>query len=120
MTRPPGAGAPTSGALLRFRVMAYVTGVMLVLLVLVAMPLKYLGDDDRMVAVVGVAHGWLYMAYVVTVLQLAVQLRWRPVRAVLVLLAGTVPFASFVAERSVVHEVTARSTPAPAPSPSGG
>ena len=92
----------TNGALTRFRVMAWVTGVMLLILVFVAMPVKYIGDDDSLVRIVGVAHGWLYIVYIITVLTLAYQGRWRPLRTLLVLLAGTVPFASFVAERKVV------------------
>jgi integral membrane protein len=92
----------TNGALTRFRVMAWVTGVMLLVLVFVAMPMKYIGDDDSLVRIVGVAHGWLYIVYIITVLTLAYQARWRPVRTLLVPLAGPVPFASFVAERKVV------------------
>lgn len=94
----------TSGALLRFRVMAWVTGLMLLVLVFVAMPMKYVGDDDSLVHVVGVAHGWLYLVYLLTALTLAYQGRWRPLRTILVLLAGTVPFASFVAERKVLAD----------------
>lgn len=45
------------GELTRFRVMAWTTGILLLLLVFVAMPLKYLGDDDRLVRIVGVMHG---------------------------------------------------------------
>ena len=82
--------------------MAWVTGVMLLILVFVAMPVKYIGDDDRLVRIVGVAHGWLYIVYIITVLTLAYQAHWRPLRTLLVMLAGTVPFASFVAERKVV------------------
>ena len=85
--------------------MAWITGVLLLTLLLVAMPLKYLGDDERLVRVVGVAHGWLYLAYLVTAFTLAYRLRWSPGRTVLLLLAGTVPFMSFVAERRVVHEL---------------
>jgi integral membrane protein len=95
--------------------MAWVTGVMLLLLVLVAMPLKYIGDDERMVSVVGVAHGWLYLAYLVTAFTLAYRLRWSPVRTVLVLLAGTVPFMSFVAERRVVADLRRPAAPEPDP-----
>lgn len=91
----------TNGALTRFRVMAWLTGAMLLVLVFVAMPMKYIGDDPTLVRIVGVAHGWLYVVYLITALTLAYQARWRPVRTVLVLLAGTVPFASFVAERKV-------------------
>lgn len=98
----------TPGALLRFRVMAYVTGVLLVVLVFVAMPLKYIGDDDRLVAIVGVAHGWMYMLYLVAAFMLAFQLRWSLGRTILLLLAGTIPFASFVAERRVTHSLAAR------------
>ncbi len=94
----------TSGALTRFRVMAWVTGVMLLVLVFVAMPMKYVGDDDSLVRIVGVAHGWLYIVYLLAALTLAYQGRWRPLRTILVLLAGTVPFASFVAERKVVAD----------------
>jgi len=91
----------TPGTLLRFRIMAWVTGVLLLLLVLVAMPLKYLGGDERLVHVVGVMHGWLYMAYLVAAFLLAYQLRWPLGRMLLLLLAGTIPLASFYAERKV-------------------
>ena len=104
--------APTlsRGTLVRFRVMAWVTGVLLLILVFVAMPMKYFGDDEALVSIVGVMHGWLYMAYLVTAFLLAYQLRWPLGRMVLLLLAGTVPFASFYAERRVVREVGAGAT----------
>jgi integral membrane protein len=88
--------------------MAYVTGVMLLLLVLVAMPLKYGADVPGPVAVIGTAHGFLFMIYLVAALDLGVRLRWNPVRLVLVMAAGTIPFMSFVAERNVMRQVRAR------------
>lgn len=107
----------TSGELTRFRVMAWTTGCLLLLLVLVAMPLKYLGDDERMVRVVGVLHGWLYLAYLVTAFTLAYRLRWSAGKSLLVLLAGTVPFMSFVAERRVTAELGPDLRPAAPPAP---
>ena len=88
-----------NAALTRFRVMAYTVGVLLLVLVCVAMPLKYLADRPTLVAVVGPIHGLLYMVYLVTAFDLAVRARWPFVRTVLVLLAGTIPVMSFVAER---------------------
>lgn len=88
-----------------YRVMAYITGTGLIILVFVAMPLKYFADIRQPVAVVGALHGFFYMAYVVCSLVLAERCRWRPVRAVLVALAGTIPFLSFVAERKVTQLV---------------
>lgn len=94
-------------ALTRYRIMAYVVGVGLLILVVVAVPLKYLADKSALVAVVGPIHGFLYVVYLLTALDLAVRCRWPLGRTALVLLAGTVPFLSFVAERRVTREVRA-------------
>ena len=90
-----------SAAITRYRVMAYVVGVGLLLLVLVAMPLKYFADQPTMVAVVGPAHGFLYIVYLLFALDLAIRSRWSLMVTGVVLLAGTVPFLSFVVERRV-------------------
>ena len=97
-----------TSALLSYRVMAYATGVLLVVLGLVAVPLKYLGPKDaRLVEAVGPLHGWLYFLYVVTALVLAYRSRWGAGKTLLVVVAGTVPFASFLAERRVVRDARA-------------
>jgi integral membrane protein len=100
-----------TAALTRFRVMAYIVGVFLLVLVFVAMPLKYVWHDNTLVAIVGPLHGFLYMVYLVAAFDLAVRAKWSFVRTGLVLLAGTVPIMSFVAERKVTgwvrEEVTA-------------
>ena len=88
-----------SSALTRYRIAAYVVGVVLLVLVLVAMPLKYLADSPGLVAVVGPVHGFLYIVYLVVTFDLSMRQRWPLGRMVLLLLAGTVPFLSFVAER---------------------
>jgi integral membrane protein len=92
------------GAFLRYRTMAFVVGVMLLLLVLVAMPLKYFAHSPGMVAVVGTAHGFLFMIYLVTAADLGIRRRWPLLRMGLIMIAGTIPFLSFVAERSVARE----------------
>jgi integral membrane protein len=92
-------------ALRNYRVAAWVTGIGLLVLVFVAMPLKYFFGEPRPVALVGMLHGFLYMAYIVCTLILAERCRWRPMEAVVILLAGTIPIASFVAERQVTRRV---------------
>ena len=94
-------------ALGRYRVMAYVVGVMLLLLVAVAMPIKYIGHEDGPVAVIGTAHGFLYAVYLLAAFDLALRARWTALGTLLVLLAGTVPFLSFVAERIVTRKTRA-------------
>jgi integral membrane protein len=101
-----------SGAFLRYRILAFTTGVMLVLLVFVAIPLKYFAHHPGPVSVIGTAHGFLFMVYLVTALDLGIRLRWQWLKLGLVMLAGTVPFASFVAERRAHDDVRARTQPA--------
>jgi integral membrane protein len=106
----------TRAALLRYRLIAWVVGVGLIVLVLVGVPLKYAADQPAVVAVVGPAHGFLYIVYLLASVDLAVRGRWPLRRTVLVMLAGTVPFLSFVAERVVTRLVRAES-PVTSPAP---
>jgi integral membrane protein len=94
-------------ALTRYRVMAYIVGVMLLVLVFVAMPIKYFGHNTTPVALVGGAHGFLYCVYLLAAFDLALRARWSAKATVLVLLAGTIPFLSFVAERKVTRRTRA-------------
>jgi integral membrane protein len=108
--RTPAARTSSRGVpagLIRYRAMAWIVGVMLVLLVLVAIPIQIWGHDDGPVAVIGTAHGFLYAVYLLTAFDLAVRARWTAKGTVLVLLAGTVPFLSFVAERIVTRKTRA-------------
>lgn len=92
-------------ALTRYRVMANVVGVVLLVLVLVAVPVKYLANRPAMVALVGPVHGFLYMVYLLVAFDLARRRRFPVGRTVLLLLAGTVPFLSFVVERRTTRLV---------------
>jgi integral membrane protein len=101
-------GARIGGALIRYRIMAIVTGTALLLLVFVAIPIQIWGHNDGPVSVIGTTHGFLFMVYLVTGLDLGIRVRWPLWRLGLVLIAGTVPFLSFVMERSVTHELAPR------------
>jgi integral membrane protein len=94
-------------ALLRYRVIAYVVGVGLIVLVLIGVPLRYGADFPGVVAVVGPLHGFLYIVYLVCTADLALRVRQHPFKTLLVMAAGTIPFLSFVAERRITHEVRA-------------
>jgi integral membrane protein len=102
----PSLPAATRGAFTRYRVIAYIVGVMLLVLVFVAMPLKYFGDDPAVMNVVGPLHGFLYVVYLLFSFDLARRVRWPLARLVLVALAGTIPFLSFYAERKVRRDLT--------------
>lgn len=98
---------PVHAALLRFRVIAYVVGVGLIILVLIGVPLQVWGDSDSIVKIVGPLHGALYVLYLLLTLDLARRVRMNIITTLLVMAAGTIPFLSFVAERKVTAMVTA-------------
>ena len=102
-----------SAALTRFRVVAYVVGVVLILFILVAMPLKYFAHEDAFATVIAPVHGFMYMVYLVVTFNLGMRARWPLARTALVMLAGTVPVLSFIAERWATSQVRA-AEPAPA------
>ena len=91
------------GALIRYRIIAWIVGVVLIVLVVIGMPLKYLADNDAVVAGVGPAHGFVFMVYLVATFDLGRRVGWPLARMLLVMLAGTIPFLSFWAERKVSH-----------------
>lgn len=93
-----------ASALKFYRVMAYIVGVMLLALC-VAMVAKYGFDNPTGVMIVGQAHGFLYMVYLVAAFNLGLKARWGFGYLLLVLLSGTVPFLSFVMERKATDRV---------------
>ncbi|MFJ6075679.1 DUF3817 domain-containing protein [Streptomyces sp. NPDC093065] len=106
--------------LTRYRVMAYVTAVLLVVLTVGVIGKRLLDLDgfDSLVTVVGIAHGWLYVLYLVFAFDLGNKAKMPVVRLLWVLLAGTIPTAAFFVERRVTREVqpliTADRQPSPA------
>jgi len=101
------------GALTRYRVIAWIVGLVLIALVVVGMPLKYLGDNDTVVAAIGPIHGFLYMVFLAATFDLGRRVQWPLSRMALVMLAGTVPFLSFWAERVVTNKWVAEALNAP-------
>ena len=99
-------------ALTRYRVMATIVGVLLIVLILVGVPLKYLAADgsgaqelgEWITTYLGVAHGWLYMIFLVTAFLLSRRERWELSYTLVTLVCGTIPILSFWAE----HRATAR------------
>ncbi len=86
-------------AVLRYRVMAYITGVLIMVVVFAGIPLQVWGHNTIISNQVATVHGFLYLVYVVFAYLLAARLRMRPRPTVLLLLAGTIPVLTFVVER---------------------
>lgn len=96
------------GALLRYRIIAWVVGVLLAVLVCIGLPLKYIWDNGIVVTWTGVPHGWLYMILLIAAYDLSRRVGWSLKWVLAIMAAGTVPFLSFVAEHFATKDVRAR------------
>jgi integral membrane protein len=85
-----------------YRVMAYVTGVILIVLCVFAIAQAFT-NDEAIVNAIGTAHGLLYIVYLIVSYPLTRRLRLPVWPTVAVLLAGTIPVMTFVVERRISH-----------------
>ncbi len=91
----------------RYRIAAFVVGYALIVLC-IAIVLRYGFGIDKAVAIWGPIHGVLYIGYVLLAFDLAYKDRWSLVGTLGVLVAGVIPGVSFLAERIVHRKVLAR------------
>lgn len=91
----------------RLRVVGFLEGVSFLLLLGVAMPLKYIWGEPQAVRVVGMAHGVLFLAYLAATLQATLEYEWSWKRATLVAVASLVPFGTFYADVKWMRDVRA-------------
>ncbi|WP_226436879.1 DUF3817 domain-containing protein [Rhodococcus yananensis] len=93
-------------ALLRYRVLAYATGVWLLVLT-GEMVAKYIIGIENVPSWIAVVHGWVYAVYLVLTFDLSIKVRWPAKRTIGTLLAGTIPFLSFYVEHQRTKQVKA-------------
>lgn len=82
--------------LTRLRLIGMMEGASFLLLLGIAMPLKYLAGEPQMVRIVGSAHGLLWVLFVAAVVEVSVRMRWPLRRIAAALVASVVPFGPFV------------------------
>jgi len=78
-----------------FKVVSFLEGVSYILLLFVAVPLKYFGDNDILVKSLGMPHGILFMAYVVMTFVIQRKLKLDLKTTLIFLIASLLPFGTF-------------------------
>jgi integral membrane protein len=97
------------GALLRYRVVALIVSVALIVLFFIGIPVEHWGHHKGIDVVVGVAHGvFFYPLYILLTFDLTRRVRMTPIQLILTVIAGTVPIASFYAERRTTQFIRDR------------
>ena len=91
-----------------FRVLGFVEAVSFLVLLFVAMPLKYWAHFPQAVSVVGALHGAIFVIYIVFLVLLAGKEKWRPAPVWGAVAAAILPFGPFVFDRLVLSRRSGR------------
>ncbi|EMR04694.1 DUF3817 domain-containing protein [Cesiribacter andamanensis] len=91
-------------ALGRFRAIAFAEGVSYLLLLFIAMPLKYWADMPLAVKYTGWLHGLLFVLFIASLLEVSLRLRWSVVKAGLAFLSSLIPFGTFVLDARLLRQ----------------
>lgn len=82
-----------------FRLVAFLEGLSYILLLFIAVPIKYFSNDPQYVKLLGMPHGLLFVGYIVLAILLGTELKWNRNTFFYVLLASIIPFGTFYADK---------------------
>ena len=89
----------------KFRLIAILEGISYLLLLGIAMPLKYLAGNMYVIKYMGWAHGVLFILYCIFLLIVWKQYQWKFGKVVLAFIASLLPFGTFILENKLKNEV---------------
>lgn len=78
-----------------FRIIALLEGISYILLLGIAVPIKYILKDPTYVKMLGMPHGLLFVAYIILAFVVSTKLNWNSKTMFIVLLASIIPFGTF-------------------------
>lgn len=91
-----------------FRIVALLEGVSYILLLFIATPIKYFGEDPQYVKLLGMPHGLLFIAYIILAVLISKAMNWNNRTMRTVLLASIIPFGTFYVEKKFLRRNNAK------------
>jgi integral membrane protein len=88
----------------RFRIIAFLEGVSFLILLFIAMPLKYMAGQPGAVKHVGMAHGVLFILYLFALAHVMFSLKWSIGKGLIALGASLLPFGTFVLDAKMLNK----------------
>lgn len=87
-----------------FRIVALFEGISYILLLFIAVPVKYFGNDPQYVKLLGMPHGLLFIGYIILAIMLSSELSWKGKMQRNIFLASIIPFGTFVVDRKYLRK----------------
>ncbi|TSE05328.1 MULTISPECIES: DUF3817 domain-containing protein [Aquimarina] len=78
-----------------FRIISYLEGISYLLILFVTMPLKYIFESPEPNKIIGMAHGFLFLGYIVVAILIKTEKKWDTKTLAIVLICSIIPFGTF-------------------------
>ena len=88
----------------RFRLVGVLEGISYLVLLGIAMPLKYLADKPDAVKYVGWAHGVLFVAFCLLLVRVWIKYKWSFMKTTAAFIASLLPFGTFILDKKLRKE----------------
>lgn len=88
----------------RFRTVAIFEGISFLLLLFIAMPLKYAANIPEAVDIMGWIHGILFITYMFTGLHVKIEHNWSLKKTALAVVASIIPFGPFILDKKILQK----------------
>lgn len=86
-----------------FRIISFLEGLSYLLLLFVAVPIKYFGQDEQYVKMLGMPHGLLFVAYLVIAYLIKDDMNWKGKILFQVMIASIIPFGTFWVDKKYLR-----------------
>ena len=86
-----------------FKIIAFLEGISLLLLLFFAMPMKYIYEQPIFVKTIGMAHGLLFIGYILLAIMLKIEEKWNLMKFTLICFASVIPFGTFYIEKKYLR-----------------
>ncbi|WP_103867033.1 MULTISPECIES: DUF3817 domain-containing protein [Aquimarina] len=87
-----------------FRIISFLEGVSYLLILFVTMPLKYIFESPEPNQIIGMAHGFLFLLYIVLAIMVKFEKQWNAKTLIIVLLCSIIPFGTFWMDKKYLKD----------------
>ena len=88
-----------------FRLISFLEGVSYLLLLFIAVPIKYFHGDESYVKMLGMPHGILFIGYILLAILIQKQMKWNLKTMGIVTLASVIPFGTFYVDKKYLQSL---------------
>jgi len=88
-----------------FRLISFLEGISYLLLLFIAVPIKYFQEDATYVKMLGMPHGILFMGYIILAILIQKQMKWNLKTMGIVVLASIIPFGTFYVDKKYLQSL---------------